>query len=157
MIVTRMNTLSKNFVERVQAFHQQLEHLQYNYLGIKCSFSGFGPVVYKTNFHLANLRTFYSQARDMPLGLHCPQLTELYVYSPLHISEATDEKTKLCIQNLRTLLVRKLSYPPGLKFSNLEVFYFFYFNELTHSISLNDFPPERASLLRSVLGAKPPA
>ena len=137
MVVTKIYTLSKNFVEQVQASYQQLEHLQHNYFDRQYSNPGLRTLVYENNFHLANLRTFCSQAGDLLLGLHCPQLTELYVYSHLHISEATDEKTKLCIQNLRTLLVHKLSYPLDFEFSNLKVFYF---NELTPSISLNDFP-----------------
>lgn len=73
----------------------------------------------------------------MPLGLHCPRLTELFVYSKLTINERTDYKTKLCIQNLRLLLVQKMTYPTGFEFSNLE---FLYFNEPIFSIFLSDFP-----------------
>lgn len=136
MIAHTMNTPSEKFVKQIQASFPELEHLQFNSLGHKCCYSGLRTLVYETDLNLANLQTFYSQAGDMPLGLHCPRLTELYVYSHLNINE-TDEQTKLCIQNLRFLLVQKLTYPPNFEFSNLEVFYF---NNPSPPISLGDFP-----------------
>ena len=137
MIVTKINTTSKQIFEQVQSPYKQLEHLQFTWLTYKCLIPPSRLVVYKTKLHLVNLRTFYSQAGDLPIGLHCPKLIELYVNSHLNISEATDRKTRLCIQGLKTLLVHKLSYPPNFEFSNLEVFYF---NEPSPSITLSDFP-----------------
>ena len=136
MVVSRMGVSCKRLFEQVEASCKQLEHLQFSYLGCKFSFMNFKPLIYKTNLQLANLRTFYSQGGNIPLGLHFPQLSELYVYSHLNIKE-TDEKTRSYIKNLRTLLVRRLTYPPGFEFSNLEVFYF---NLPNPSISLIDFP-----------------
>ena len=148
MVVSRIGFDYQRLFELVEASCQQLEHLQFSYL--QFSYLGHNDVlfhchfpeifmprrIYKPNLQLANLRTFYSQGGNIPLGLHFPQLTELYVYSHLNL-EQTDEKTRLCIQNLRILLVHELTYPPGFEFSNLEVFYF---NEPNPSISLKDFP-----------------
>ena len=132
MVVSRMDTNYKRLLVLVEASCQQLEHLQFNYLGREFRFSAFymPPAI-----HMANLRTFYSHD-GMPRGLDLPLLSELYVYSHLDI-QATDEKTKMCIQRLRTLLVHELSYPPGFEFSNLEVLYF---NESRSKIILSDFP-----------------
>ena len=137
MIVHKVNTPSKQFIEHIQVSLLELKHLQFNSIGSKSSFSGLRKLPYKTNFQLANLRTFYSQFDDMPLGLHCPRLNELYVYAHLKIDETMDEQTRLCIQNLRFLLVQQLTYPPDFEFSNLEVFYF---NNPSPAISLRNFP-----------------
>ena len=127
---------SQPLIELIQASFLQLEHLQFNALNLRFTYQESRKFVYETNFHLPNLRTFYSQTGDMPLGLHCPRLTELYVYSKLNITEQTDSQTKLCIQRLRLLLVQALTYPPDFEFSNLE---FLYFNQ-PFSFRLNNFP-----------------
>ena len=137
VIAVKANTLTKWFLEAFQVSFLELNHLQFNFLGNKFHFTNFRKLVYQTNFHLPNLQTFYSEAGDMPLALHCPRLTELFVYSELTIDETTDEQTKLCVQSLRLLLVQKLTYPQNFEFSNLEVFYF---NFPGPSISLGDFP-----------------
>ena len=135
MIVHKKSTKFKKFVELLQTSFPELRHLQFSTLDPK--FSGIMTILFRTNLQLANLRTFYSQTGDMPLGLHCPQLSELYVYSHLKINQATDEQTRQCIQNLRFLSVKKLTYPSGFEFSNLEIFYF---NEPSPAIALSDFP-----------------
>ena len=124
------------FIELIQTSLLQLEHLQFNALNPRFIYQESRKMVYETNFHLPNLRTFYSQTGDMPLGLHCPKLTELFVYSELNITEQTDNPTKLCIKNLRLLLVQTLTYPPDFEFQNLEVLYF----SSPFSIDLNNFP-----------------
>ena len=137
MIAHRVNASSNQFVEQIQSF-LQLEHLQFCSFGSRTHLSCFRNLVYETNLHLPNLRTFYSHAVDRPRKIHCPKLTELFIYSELTIDDRTDEQTKLCIQNLRLLLVwRLVSYPKGFEFSNLEVFYF---NRPCHPILLSDFP-----------------
>ena len=137
MVVHKLNSSSRKFLEHFQTSFPELRHLQFNFIGSKSSFLGLRGKAYKANFQLDNLRTFYSQADDMPLGLHCPRLSELYVYTDLKIDETINEQTRQCIQNLRLLLVQKLTYPSGFEFSNLEVFYF---NEPSPAISLSDFP-----------------
>ena len=49
-------------------------------------------MVYETTLQLPNLRTFYSEAVDIPLALNCPRLSELFVYSELTINETTNEQ-----------------------------------------------------------------
>ena len=137
VIALQGNIVSQKFIEAIQTSFPQLEHLQFNLLGPKCQISSLRKLVYETPLQLPNLRTFYSQVGDMPRALHCPRLTELFVYSELAINETTDEQTRLCIQNLKFLLVQKLTYPPNFDFSNLEVLYF---NKPSLSIILSDFP-----------------
>ena len=137
VIALEVNTSSEKFLEAIQTSFPQLEHLQFNMLGEKCQFSGLRKLVYETTLQLPNLRTFYSEAGDMPLALHCPRLSELFVYSQLTINEATDEQTRLCIQSLRFLLVENLTYPRDFEFSNLQILYF---NKPSPSILLSDFP-----------------
>ena len=135
MIAHRLDDSSHQFIEQIQVSFLQLEHLQFSAFDSKSSRSGFRNQAFKHNLDLPNLRTFYSQARDMPSGFHCPKLTELFVYSNLVINESTDEKTKSCIQNLRLLMVWQLTYPRGFEFSNLKIFYF----DKPSSIYLSDF------------------
>ena len=136
MIVHGMYTPSEQFIEKIQASFRELEHLQFYFLGDKTCFSGMRIRVYEKKVSLPNLRTFYSQAGDMPLELDCPRLTELYVLSHLTIGESTDDQTKMCIQNLRFLLVEQLTYPRDFQFTNLEIFYF----NKPGLIHLSDFP-----------------
>ena len=137
VIALNVGTPSEEFLEAIQTSFPQLEHLQFNMLGSKYQFSRNRKLVYETTLQLPNLRTFYSEAGDMPLVLHCPRLTDLFVYSELTINRTTDEQTKLCIQNLRFLLVQELTYPLEFEFSNLEVLYY---NESSSTITLSDFP-----------------
>ena len=111
MIVHPFQTSSKQFIEQIQVSFLELEHLQFFDIDPYPGFSNLRKLLYETDFHLPNLRTFYSQTSDMPLGLHCPRLTELFAYSELNITETTDDQTKRCIQNLRLLFVQKLTYP----------------------------------------------
>ena len=140
MVVSRIGVVHKRLFKQVEVSCQQLEHLQFSYLG--CKFPLEFDVIcrsffYQTN-HLANLRTFYSEA-GLPRRLDFPQLTELYVYSHIKFKDNIGEKTRLSIKNLRTLFCRALTYPPGFEFSNLEIFYF---NSFLRSpiIILSDFP-----------------
>ena len=127
---------SQPFIELIQASFLHLEHLQFTSIIPRPAYSDSRQLVYETNLHLPNLRTFYSQIGDMPFGLHCPRLSELFVYSKLNITEKMDSQTKLCIQRLRLLLVQALTYLPDFEFSNLEVLYFNH----PFSISLSNFP-----------------
>ena len=151
MIAHVVNIESKEFIEHIQASFQQLEHLQFNSLCSKYNFSNERTLIYRMNLQLANLRTFYSQAGDIPRRLHCPRLYELYVLSNLKINKATDTQTRQCIQNLRLLFVQKLTYPSGFEFTNLEIFYFY---DITTAISLEDFP--RLKELHFFLGVDGP-
>ena len=133
MLVFGVHSSWEQPFERIQASFTDLQHLQFSSVGYRVVSS----VRKKTQseFRLENLRTLYSYDVEAPLNLNCPNLIELFIVWDLTIDESTNEQTKKCLQNLKLLRVRNLTYPLGFEFTKLEVLHV---QKLP--ISLIDFP-----------------